>query len=68
MSRFPVFFAAALAAGLALAGCSPAFNWREVRPENTHLQVLLPCNPYSILLSNDALYRVTSPSAALHTL
>ena len=45
MSRFPVVFAAALAAGLALAGCSPAFNWREVRPENTRLQVLLPCKP-----------------------
>ena len=45
MSRFPVFFAAALAACLALAACSPAFNWREVRPENTRLQVLLPCKP-----------------------
>ena len=45
MSRSPVLFAAALAAGLALAACSPAFNWREVRPENTRLKVLLPCKP-----------------------
>jgi len=30
---------------LALAGCSPAFNWREVRPEGTHLNLLLPCKP-----------------------
>lgn len=34
------------AAGLlALAACSPAFNWREVRPENTRLSFLLPCKP-----------------------
>ena len=45
MSRAPIFFAAALAACLALAACSPAFNWREVRPENTRLQLLLPCKP-----------------------
>jgi hypothetical protein len=30
---------------LALAACSPAFNWREVRPENTRLSLLLPCKP-----------------------
>lgn len=29
----------------ALAACSPAFNWREVRPENTALTALLPCKP-----------------------
>ena len=28
-----------------LAGCSPAFNWREVRPEGTRLNLLLPCKP-----------------------
>jgi hypothetical protein len=32
-------------AGLALAACSPTFNWREVRPENTRLSLLLPCKP-----------------------
>lgn len=42
MSRFLTLFVAAL---LALAGCSPAFNWREVRPENTRLSLLLPCKP-----------------------
>lgn len=42
MSRFLTFFLAAL---LALAACSPAFNWREVRPENTRLSLLLPCKP-----------------------
>jgi hypothetical protein len=30
---------------LLLAACSPAFNWREVRPENTRLSLLLPCKP-----------------------
>ena len=30
---------------LALAACSPAFNWREVRPENSRLSLLLPCKP-----------------------
>ena len=30
---------------LALAACSPALNWREVRPTNTRLELLLPCKP-----------------------
>lgn len=30
---------------LALTACSPAFNWREVRPDNTRLSLLLPCKP-----------------------
>ena len=34
-----------MAALLVLAACSPAFNWREVRPENTRLSLLLPCKP-----------------------
>jgi hypothetical protein len=34
------------AAGLlALAACSPTFNWREVRPDETRLALLLPCKP-----------------------
>ena len=47
MSRSPLTFAfaATLAALMALAACSPAFNWREVRPENTRLHLLLPCKP-----------------------
>ena len=28
-----------------LAACSPTFNWREVRPEETRLALLLPCKP-----------------------
>ncbi|MEO8022555.1 hypothetical protein [Polaromonas sp.] len=28
-----------------LMACSPAFNWREVRPDNTALSLLLPCKP-----------------------
>src|SRR5512134_2247565 len=35
---------ALLAAGLA-AGCSPTFNWREVRAEPTPLTAMLPCKP-----------------------
>lgn len=30
---------------LGLAACSPALNWREVRPEGTRLSLLLPCKP-----------------------
>ena len=30
---------------LALTACSPAFNWREVRPDNTALTAMLPCKP-----------------------
>lgn len=41
MSRLLTF----LTVLLALAACSPAFNWREVRPENTRLNLLLPCKP-----------------------
>lgn len=32
-------------AALLLAACSPALNWREVRPGNTRLSLLLPCKP-----------------------
>lgn len=30
---------------LLIAACNPVFNWREVRPDNTALTVLLPCKP-----------------------
>ncbi len=46
MFNFPAFSApASLLIGLALAACSPDFNWRDVRPENTRLSLLLPCKP-----------------------
>ena len=45
MTRSTMFWPAGLAALLALAACSPAFNWREVRPEGTRLNLLLPCKP-----------------------
>lgn len=45
MFRFPTFLTAGLALLLALGACSPAFNWREVRPEGTRLNLLLPCKP-----------------------
>ncbi|MBC7719256.1 MAG: hypothetical protein H7Z77_05635 [Chitinophagaceae bacterium] len=28
-----------------LTACYPALNWREIRPENTRLSVLMPCKP-----------------------
>ena len=42
-----IFFAvpAIVGGALALAACSPALNWREVRPQNTRLSLLLPCKP-----------------------
>jgi hypothetical protein len=36
---------AAAASALALAACSPTFNWREVRAEPTPLKAMLPCKP-----------------------
>ena len=33
------------AATLALAACSPTFNWREVRAEAVPLKAMLPCKP-----------------------
>lgn len=41
MLRFMTLWGAALA----LAACSPAFNWRQVQPEGTQLRLLLPCKP-----------------------
>lgn len=32
-------------AAAALAACSPALDWREVRPEGSGVTVLLPCRP-----------------------
>jgi hypothetical protein len=34
-----------LAAALALAACSPTFNWRSVRAESAPLKAMLPCKP-----------------------
>jgi hypothetical protein len=31
----------------ALAGCSPTFDWREVRPEGSGAMLMLPCKPSS---------------------
>ncbi len=28
-----------------LAGCAPALNWRDVRPEGSGVQALFPCKP-----------------------
>ena len=38
----PFVTAAALCIG---SGCTPTFNWREVRPDDTRLSLLLPCKP-----------------------
>jgi hypothetical protein len=36
-----------LLAVLALAGCSPTLDWRELRPEGGQAQASLPCKPAS---------------------
>jgi hypothetical protein len=38
---------ASCALGLAtlVAGCSPALDWRELRPEGTAVELLMPCRP-----------------------
>ncbi|MDB5889183.1 MAG: hypothetical protein JWP47_14 [Polaromonas sp.] len=41
----PAFAAASLLALAMATGCSPAFNWRDVRPEGARLLLLLPCKP-----------------------
>ncbi len=35
----------ALASLSALSACSPTFNWRDVRPDETALRLLMPCKP-----------------------
>ena len=40
--RFYTFY---LVATSLLVACNPTFNWRDVRPENTRLGVLMPCKP-----------------------
>ena len=45
MFQFSILVNAGLVALLTLAACSPALNWREVRPEGTRLNLLLPCKP-----------------------
>ena len=45
MIRPTIYLPALAAALLSLAACSPTFNWREVRPEGTRLNLLLPCKP-----------------------
>jgi hypothetical protein len=42
MPRFPV---AAALCSLAVAACSPTFNWRDVRVEPAGLKAMLPCKP-----------------------
>ncbi|MEO8118947.1 MAG: hypothetical protein ABI606_06455 [Rhodoferax sp.] len=34
-----------LCASPLLNGCSPTFNWRDVRPAQTRLEALFPCKP-----------------------
>lgn len=45
ISNFLRTCAAGCAALWALSACSPAFNWRDVRPDGTRLGLLLPCKP-----------------------
>jgi hypothetical protein len=42
--RHSAAIGAAVLVGL-LPACSPTFNWREVRPDETRLALLLPCKP-----------------------
>ena len=40
--------AALTAAGLALTACSPALDWRNVRPEGSGLLLQMPCRPGAV--------------------
>ena len=44
-ATLPSTVLAIAATALALSACSPAFNWRTVRPEASALQALMPCKP-----------------------
>jgi len=45
--RRPVPVLASLAVPWLLAACSPAMDWRDVRPEGSGAQLMLPCKPAS---------------------
>jgi hypothetical protein len=42
---------AALLAGAVLAGCSPALNWRTIRPDGSGAELLMPCKPDHLVRS-----------------
>ncbi len=42
LMRFSIYAVLALAG---LAACNPTFNWRDVRPDDTRLSLLMPCKP-----------------------
>ena len=42
---FPSLTRAALAGVAALAGCSPALDWRELRLQAAPLKIVMPCKP-----------------------
>ncbi len=46
-------FCWALALATGVLACSPALDWREVRPEGTALQVLMPCKPQHLVRHNE---------------
>ena len=42
LMRLSIYVLVALAGATA---CSPTFNWRDVRPDDTRLSLLMPCKP-----------------------
>ena len=42
LMQFSIYLVLALAG---LAACNPTFNWRDVRPDDTRLRLLMPCKP-----------------------
>ena len=47
MSRATLGVLTALMALALLPACSPAIDWREMRPEGAHLRLAMPCRPAS---------------------
>lgn len=57
-----LFTLVACCLGATLSACSPALNWRDVRPEGTSLVGLLPCKPdhgVKVLPTGDAPVTIT---------
>ena len=60
MSQLMRFLFLAWVAGIGLAGCNPALNWRDVRPEGTNLGLLMPCKPNTVVKKVDLAGQSTS--------
>lgn len=60
-----IYGAALVALAMALVGCAPSHNWREVRHEGVPASAMLPCKP-DRAVRDVAMLGPDTPSAPLH--